>query len=417
MPRSPVSTARAGSVFSPAMVFLLLCTFGGFAGFYLLLSVVPLAVASGSAGAAGAGLVTGALMVATVAVQPPLPRLLARFGYRTALLAGTVALGAPSALLVLSTDLGPVVGVSLLRGAGFGIFVVASSAAAAELVPDHLRGRGTGWYGVANGVGAVLGLPFGVLLGDVLGRGWVFVLAAALPLAGALAAIGVRAPRPAPVRRARVLSGLADPPTLRPFVLQAASTVASGVIVTFLPLVVPHALAWVVPVALALQQLGVTVARGAAGALGDRYGHERLLAPAVLATGLGVLSGVWADRPWAVLAGSVLFGLGLGAVQNATLTLMLQRAGRAGYGTASTQWNLAFDAGTGLGGAGVGLVVEHLGHDAGFVTAAVLLFGLLVVARRDAAASTGDTGPLCEPTVHAGGTGELSTVGDPPRRP
>ena len=56
--------------------------FGTGAGFYWLLSVVPLYAASVGAGAIGAGEVTGVLMFSTVATELATPWLLARFGYR-----------------------------------------------------------------------------------------------------------------------------------------------------------------------------------------------------------------------------------------------------------------------------------------------------------------------------------------------
>ena len=46
------------------MVLLLIAAVGALSGFYLLLSVVPLYAAAAGAGGPGAGLVTGAMMLA-----------------------------------------------------------------------------------------------------------------------------------------------------------------------------------------------------------------------------------------------------------------------------------------------------------------------------------------------------------------
>jgi predicted MFS family arabinose efflux permease len=74
----------------------------------------------------------------------------------------------------------------------------------------------------------------------------------------------------------------------------------------------------------------------------------------------------------------VLFGSGFGATQNATMTVMLNRVAPSGYGTVSAIWNLAYDAGIGVGAFGFGVVAARTGYPAAFaVTAALVLTALL----------------------------------------
>src|SRR5690348_13606285 len=70
---------------------------GSATSFYLLLSAVPL-----YAGGSAAGLVTGALMLATVGGELATPRLLARYGYRKVAAAGLLLLGLPALALTAS---------------------------------------------------------------------------------------------------------------------------------------------------------------------------------------------------------------------------------------------------------------------------------------------------------------------------
>src|SRR6266516_2273285 len=58
----------------------MLADFGALTSFYLLLSVTPMYAVSAGAGSAGAGLVTGSLMLTTVLAEFASPRLLGRFG-------------------------------------------------------------------------------------------------------------------------------------------------------------------------------------------------------------------------------------------------------------------------------------------------------------------------------------------------
>jgi predicted MFS family arabinose efflux permease len=74
-----------------------------------------------------------------------------------------------------------------------------------------------------------------------------------------------------------------------------------------------------------------------------------------------------------VVIGAAAVGFGFGLVQNDSLTVLFAAFGSSGYGAASALWNIAFDAGTGVGALGLGAVAEPFGYPAAFGVAAVLL--------------------------------------------
>ncbi len=372
----PAATDRP-PILSRPMVLLLTASVGSLSGFYLLLSVVPLYAATAGAGGVGAGLSTGAMMLSTVLMELAVPRMLGRLGYRAVMAIGLALLGAPATALAFSPALPLVLVVSLARGAGLGIVVVAGTALAAEVVPAERRGEGLGVYGVAVGVPAVACLPLGVWLTGHAGYGPVFLAGAALPLAGLLAAAGLPAQRAEVQRHGAVLSGLRVAGLARPAVVFAAVTLAVGVVVTFLPLAVPGGSRQVAAVALLVQAGLAPLARWGAGRYGDRHGSSRLLVPAVVAAAVGTAGLVWVGSPLAVIAGMGLFGIGFGVAQNVTLALMFERVPQSEFGRVSALWNLAYDGGMGVGAVGFGLVVGWAGYAAGFaLTAAVLTVAL-----------------------------------------
>src|ERR1700761_7235419 len=73
----------------------LLASFGALTSFYLLLSVTPMYAVSAGAGTAGAGLVTGSLMLTTVLAEFASSRLMGRYGYPAVFAAGALLLGGP----------------------------------------------------------------------------------------------------------------------------------------------------------------------------------------------------------------------------------------------------------------------------------------------------------------------------------
>lgn len=366
------------------MTGALLAAFGGFAGFHLLLSAMPAYAVRSGAGPSGAGALTAILMAATLVVQPFTPWLFARLGRRRSLALSGALLGLPCLVLPAASTLPALSCLAVVRGLGFGVFVVAGVTFTAELFPSGNRGRAIGRYGAVVGVAGVLGAPLGIALARQEAYALAFALAAgtaALVVAGAFGF-----PRDgAPARAARPQGGRPRSPggpwrSLRPMtgplLVEAASTMAYGVVCTFLPLTAPAA-----PAALLVAQTSTVLSRLGAGWLVDRYGGRPVLVPAVLVTTLGTAAGAASHEPALLLAGTALFGAGFGTVQSATLVLALQAAGdRPGaLGVAGVAWNIAFDGGTGIGSLAGGPLLALGGPSALFpATAAVLAVFLLL---------------------------------------
>jgi len=376
----PAAGRPAAAALPPLITRPLLVRFvsviGAETSFFLPLSVVPLYVKSSSGSGAGAGLATAALLAAGVAGELATPRVVSRAGYRLSLAAGLVLLGAPALALLWPVSLPAVVAVNVARGFGFAITTVAGGALTTLLTPAERRGEGLGLYGVVAGVPALVSLPAGVWVAGRWGYGPVFAVTAAAALLALVSVPGLPGRRPPVSQRADgVMAGLRNPCLLRLALVFAASTVAAGVLVTFVPLAVTTATA---TAALFAQPAAATAARWAAGRIGDRRGHARLLCPGVVlsATGMALLAAV--HVPAVVVGGAACFGTGFGILQNATLAMMYARAPRGAYDAVSAIWNAAWDAGMGAGAAVIGLLAATAGYPAAFVITAVLVLPALV---------------------------------------
>ncbi|GIF95835.1 MFS transporter [Catellatospora citrea] len=376
-------TATVPPLLTPPLVRLLVASLGALGSFYLLIPVVPAFVAGAGGGGTGAGLCTGVLMLGTVLAELAAPALITRLGYRTVVAVALLLLGAPAVLLLASSWPPVVLGVCLLRGAGAGFVFVAGAALVAELAPDVRRAEVLGVYGAAVGIPSIVCLPSGVWLSTHVGFAPVFVTAAAVALLslGAVRGLPARSARvePSPVEvspRAGDGGGSA-----RPAVVFAAVALVAGVLLTFLPLSLA-ATPGLAAVALLVQACTTPLARWAAGRYGDRYGGS-LLVPAVTAVVAGTVGLGYAQGPVAVIAGVTLFGAGFGVAQNVTLALMFARVSGSGYARASMLWNLAYDAGMGVGAVGFGLLVAATGYPAGFALTAAALLPVLVPAWRE----------------------------------
>ena len=161
----------------------LLASFGALTSFYLLLSVTPMYAVSAGAGSAGAGLVTGSLMLTTVLAEFASSRLMRRYGYRTVFAAGALLLGGPVPALLAPHSMVTIVAVSILRGFGFGLATVVIGALVASSVPPERRGEGIGLAGVVACVPAIVALPSGVWLAQNTGYAVVIAITAVSALA------------------------------------------------------------------------------------------------------------------------------------------------------------------------------------------------------------------------------------------
>ena len=383
-PEHGVAAPRERLVSGP-LAWVFLASFAALTSFELMLSVTPMYAAAAGAGSAGAGLVTGVLLLGTVAAELAAAPLMRRYRYRTLMVAGAALMGIPALALLAGAPLPVIAAVSVVRGFGFGLCTVVMATLTALLLPPERRGEGLGLYGVVDSLPSVVALPAGVWLADRYGFAVVVLLTAAtalVPVAAFRWLPGTADPRTTegPVET-RLLAGLRQDGELRLALIFGATTVAGGVVVSFLPLAA-GVTAGVAALGLLVQALTATAGRWWAGRRGDRHGHAGLLIPGLAIAAAGMVAMIWLRSPAAVLAGMALFGTGFGIIQNATLVLMIDRMPASGLGTASALWNLAYDAGYGAGPAVFGLFAGRTGYPAAFALTGLLMLAVLPAGRR-----------------------------------
>lgn len=399
----------------PGMPSLLLLTAAGFAGYAALLPIAPLWAVHGGADEAGAGLVNGILLLATILTQPFVPWLLRRFGTGSVIATGLIFMGAPSLLHLFSDRLEWILLLSILRGLGFGVLTVTGSTAVAHLVPPARHGAAIGAYGAAIAVPQVFLLPAGPWLVDIVDYWVVFALgavsllgvAAAPELARALhehelhqhelydqqealdepgdarpAANGAHGDHAATVQaqQARPLAIR----LLRPTLLLIGVTLAGGALITFAPQMSSSPLA--TAGGLVLLTVMAAISRWRVGTLADRFGMTRFIWPLVSLTVIGlVLTALAVQNPSETsvplfLIAMTVVGIAYGGLQNLTLLLALAVAQRHEYGSASAVWNVGFDAGMGLGSVLVGAIAAGYSFPLALLVAAAISLATLPLA-------------------------------------
>jgi predicted MFS family arabinose efflux permease len=371
----PPATTNSSLWRLPGIRKLVVLTLLGFTGFAATLASLPWWAVRGGASPSTAGLVTAVMLGVTVLVQFLVPTMERRLGVGRTLAIGVVALGAPSPLYLVSTDLAPMLAVSAVRGIGFAVLTVIGAALTAVLVPPARHGEAVGLYGLAIAAPNLLVTPGAVAVAQNVGFWPVVVLATCPVLAAPLAlTIGGGGHQPR-VEHEKASGRSAARAAVLPSVVLLTVTLAGGGVTTYLPIERPDG--YLATLALLVFGLTGALGRWRVGRLADRTG-TRLLLPGTLVLGVAgmamLAAGLWRDADVLLLLGTAVFGTAYGAVQNLTLVVSFARAGGRGGSAVSAVWNAAFDTGTGIGAVAVGaLVATGLGVPAALGACAALI--------------------------------------------
>jgi MFS family permease len=324
------------------------------------------------------GVVIGAYAVTGLLLRPIAGRLADTRGRKPTVVVGACLVALSGFLYLPSLGIAGLIVARLVLGAGEGGVYTAGSAWIVDLAPEDRRGRVLGLYGLAVWGGLSVGPLLGEVLLDVGGYTLVWTVAGALPVLGALIALGARDPF-VPLAQAEP-HPLIAPEAVGPGFAIALASFGYAAVATFIVLhLEAHGVGHGATVFAAFAAM-IVLTRLVFGDLPDRVGAAPVAIAATVGEAVGLLLIAVAHSLPVALAGGMAMGAAFSLLNPSLMLIALGRVTQQARGAAMGTYTAFFDAGVGLGAPITGAVAALTSYEGAFFFAgAVCLASALMI--------------------------------------
>ncbi|WP_026700056.1 MFS transporter [Salibacterium aidingense] len=347
--------------------------------FYTLLTTLPLYVIYDMGGTeAQGGFAVTAMFITAILIRPFSGNLMERAGKKKIMLLCVIVFTVSTFGYIWAAGFTTLMVLRLLHGISFGILTTATSAIAADVVPEERRGEGLGYFTMSMNLAVVVGPFLGLTLIQFVSYQYLFIILSIVMTAGVGCALAVKTREPsasAPLQKKKL--SLHDLIEINALPIAAMSSLVafaySGVISFISVYAAELGLEKVSSYFFLVFAVTMLVTRPYLGRLFDERGPKIVIMPClfVFAAGLLLLSAAQTTLLFLTAAG--LIGAGYGTLLPCLLSLAVQSTAghRNSYATAT--FFMMFDSGIALGSFLLGVIVSYTGfsllflYSAGFV--------------------------------------------------
>jgi MFS family permease len=358
-------------LFTPRFFVMCGFSFTVFLSAFQLLPTAPFHILDLGGSTFASGLFLGFLTYSSAFSAPLTGAYADRVGPRRVLIVTSSALVVFSLLYAVITDVAVLLALVLVHGVFWSGLLSASAAYMTNLLPEHRRAEGIGYWGLSTLLAVAVAPTVGFW---IYTRGWLWlcVLAAALNLIMAVIATQLHdQPRSSSSSRAHS-RGLLEWRVLIISITLALYSFGYGGITSFTALYADAS--GVAPKGIYLTTLAIVIlsTRPMLGHLGDRIGYRTVFVPCLLliACGLGVLA-LGGSRAL-LLTSAIVFGVGFGTAYPSYVGYVMKGVSAERRGAAFGAILAAFDTGIGTGSTTMGWLIQHHGFRVAFGVAAGL---------------------------------------------
>ena len=376
------ATARAEQRPGASFAGVFAVTFCGLVGVGSVLPVLPRYIHGPlDSGDVAVGVVIGAYAITGLLLRPVAGRFADTRGRKPTVLVGALLVALSGLLYLPSLGIAGLIVARLILGAGEGAVYTAGSAWIVDLAPEERRGRVLGLYGLAVWGGLSVGPLLGEVLLDAGGYDLVWIVAAALPVLGALIAVTARDPF-VPLAHAEP-HPLIAPEAVGPGFAVGLASFGYAAVATFIVLHLEARGVGHGATVFAAFAAMIVLTRLVFGDLPDRMGAAPVAIAATIGEALGLLLIAFAHSLPVAIVGGIAMGGAFALLNPSLMLIALGRVSQQARGAAMGTYTAFFDAGVGLGAPAAGLVAALTDYEGAFIFAAgvCLASALLILVR------------------------------------
>lgn len=363
-----------------SFIAICLSSFFLFMTFYILAVTLPIFVLDElKSSQEQIGLVMTVFVIATVIMRPLTGKWVDQYNRKKLLfislliflVATCLYLGTKSIILLLA--------LRFLHGIGFGMGTTASGAIAVDLIPDHRKGEGIGYFSLFMSLAMVIGPFVGLTVVSQSSFTVLFAICITFSflsfLFGSLADIP-KTHREASVKMERVSGwkSLVEPKSIPIAIAGSVLAFSYGGITTFISVYAKElgftdmsSYFFIVFAAM------IVLSRPFTGKVFDTRGPNILVYPGIFLFVVGMFGLSQAHTPYVFLATGALIGLGFGALLPSFQTIAVQAAPGNRRGLATSTYFLLFDTGYGLGSYILGIIASHTNYHTMYMVSSLIV--------------------------------------------
>ncbi|HEY2576058.1 MAG TPA: MFS transporter [Streptosporangiaceae bacterium] len=302
------------------------------------------------------GVAVAALSVAAVISRPIAGRVADRHGYKIVMLAGTVICTCAGLAYYGASNIGLLVAVRILHGAGEGTVYTGGAAWLVSLCPAERRGRVVGMYGIYMWLGITLGTLAGTVAMHLAGFPAVWGFCAVAATVGLLSVSVKKAPPRQETQRIR--SSILPAAAIVPGIAVSLAALGYAALAAFVTL---HMLARGVSNGIAaFDAFGFTYigVRLFIGNVPDRLGPRQVAFWSSLVEAVGLVIVALASNLFTVIAGGLVIGAGLSLLFPSLALIVINRTPDSQRGAALGAFTSFWDVGIAVGAPAAGAIAS-----------------------------------------------------------
>jgi len=348
-------------------------------GFGIVVPLLPIYADQMGATALEIGLINAGFSLALLAALPFMGRLSDRFGRKVFLITGLAILTVASLGFIWAQTPLQLILVRIFQGIGASMHLPIAQAYLGDITPKGEEGKWMGHFSAILFSGMSIGPLFGGVLTDLFSVNTTFLVMAALCLVGLIATIVFLpevALKTSSEKQGTAFTGLRKSNILKgAFAFQMANGFSMACIMTFLPLFASQNLG------LSVSLIGVLIAsrtplallQSFTGILADKYSRRGLVAIGSAAAIIFIALMPLAGGFWPLLLMYAIMSIGTSFAMPAATAYIVEEGRIFGMGASMALFMMAMQIGNGVGPIMLGGIVDWLGIESAFYSAAVIL--------------------------------------------